>query len=44
MSQYPIVPLFQEGHAWVQKSYVKGFELPLYGPQYDFSHAYIESH
>lgn len=44
MQQYPIVPLFQEGQAWVQKSYVKGFEMPLYGPQFDFSHAYIETH
>lgn len=44
MADYPIVPIYQEGTAWAQKSYVKGLELPSYGPQYDFSQAYILQH
>ncbi|WP_028984008.1 peptide ABC transporter substrate-binding protein [Sporolactobacillus terrae] len=44
MSEYPIVPLFQQGYTWAQKSYVKGYSQPSYGPEFDFSKAYILKH
>lgn len=44
MSQYPIVPIYQQGQSWAQKSYLKNYEMPSYGPQYDFSQAYILAH
>ncbi|RYM01769.1 peptide ABC transporter substrate-binding protein [Sporolactobacillus sp. THM7-7] len=44
MKQYPIVPLFQQGKTWAQKPYVKGFQFPSYGPEYDFARAYITEH
>jgi oligopeptide transport system substrate-binding protein len=44
MSEYPIVPLFQQGYTWAQKSYVKGYSQPSYGPEFDFAKAYILKH
>jgi oligopeptide transport system substrate-binding protein len=44
MSEYPIVPLFQQGYTWAQKSYVKGYSQPSYGPEFDFARAYILKH
>ncbi|MCQ2011635.1 peptide ABC transporter substrate-binding protein [Sporolactobacillus sp. STSJ-5] len=44
MSEYPIVPLYQSGHTWAEKSYVKGLSFPSYGPQVDFARAYILKH
>ncbi|MCO7126670.1 peptide ABC transporter substrate-binding protein [Sporolactobacillus shoreicorticis] len=44
MSEYPIVPLFQQGYTWSQKSYVKGYSQPSYGPEFDFAKAYILKH
>ncbi|MCL1631044.1 peptide ABC transporter substrate-binding protein [Sporolactobacillus sp. CPB3-1] len=44
MADYPIVPIYQSGKTWAQKSYVKGLSYPSYGPQVDFSQAYITKH
>ncbi|SFG36355.1 peptide ABC transporter substrate-binding protein [Sporolactobacillus nakayamae] len=44
MSEYPIVPLYQSGHTWVEKPYLKGLSFPSYGPQIDFSQAYLLKH
>ncbi|WP_100487475.1 peptide ABC transporter substrate-binding protein [Sporolactobacillus pectinivorans] len=41
MADYPIVPIYQEGQTWAQKPTVKGLSQPSYGPQVDFSQAYI---
>ncbi|MFX3619608.1 MAG: peptide ABC transporter substrate-binding protein [Sporolactobacillus sp.] len=39
-----IIPLDQDGQVWTQKSYVKGLQYPVYGPQVDFTGAYIKKH
>jgi oligopeptide transport system substrate-binding protein len=44
MSEYPIVPLYQSGHTWVEKPYVKDLSFPSYGPEIDFARAYITQH
>ena len=44
MLQYPIVPLYQQGKTWVQKSYVKGLDYPLYGPETDYTGVSILKH
>ncbi|RYL89742.1 peptide ABC transporter substrate-binding protein [Sporolactobacillus sp. THM7-4] len=44
MADYPIAPLYQEGITWAQKSYVKDFSRPSYGPVFDFAQAYITKH
>jgi len=44
LTHYPIVPLYQQGQAWVQKSYVKGLNRPLYGPQIDYTGVSILKH
>ncbi|MFD2617108.1 peptide ABC transporter substrate-binding protein [Terrilactibacillus laevilacticus] len=40
----PIVPMIQGGEAWVQKTYVKGIDYPLYGPQVDYTGVTITKH
>ncbi|MFT8390811.1 MAG: peptide ABC transporter substrate-binding protein [Sporolactobacillus sp.] len=44
MADYPIVPIYQEGDTWAQKSYVKDLSYPSYGPQVDFAQTYIAKH
>ncbi|MFC7392747.1 peptide ABC transporter substrate-binding protein [Scopulibacillus cellulosilyticus] len=40
----PIIPLYQQGKAYVQKSYVEGIERPLFGPDIDWLDAKIVRH
>ncbi|WP_353947591.1 peptide ABC transporter substrate-binding protein [Sporolactobacillus sp. Y61] len=44
MADYPIAPLYQSGHTWAEKPYLKGLNYPSYGPEIDFSRAYILEH
>ncbi|WP_353947590.1 peptide ABC transporter substrate-binding protein [Sporolactobacillus sp. Y61] len=44
MADYPIAPLYQEGHTWAQKPYVKGLSFPSYGAETDFAQAYLLEH
>jgi len=44
MSQYPIVPLYQQGRTSAQKPYVHGLSRPLYGPDVDFTGVSISKH
>lgn len=39
-----IIPLDQDGQVWVQKTYVKGLQYPIYGPTVDLTGAYILKH
>ncbi|MFD2617110.1 peptide ABC transporter substrate-binding protein [Terrilactibacillus laevilacticus] len=44
MNDAAIAPLDQDGQTWASKQYVKGLDYPLYGPEIDYTGAYITKH
>lgn len=44
MDDAVLVPLFQQGHTWLTKPYVKDLTYPVYGPQRVWFYAWVTKH